>query len=256
MIVRKTAAELEKMRRSGLLVWQILQKVKELAVEGATTMDLEIAADKMIADAGAKPAFKGYYVPAAGEAYKFVLCTSVNEEIVHGMPNAKRMLKKGDIVSIDTGVKLEGYYGDSAVTVPIGDIGPAAEKLLAVTRDSLEMAIDKVRAGNRLFDISSTIEQHVKANGFTVVREYVGHGIGTQLHEEPQVPNYVDRRGDNPRLKPGMVLAVEPMVNAGRAEAVVRGDRWTAVTRDGSYSAHFEHTIAVTENGPWVLTRP
>ncbi len=256
MIVRKTASELEKMRRSGLLVFQILQKVKEIAVEGASTMDLEVAAEKMIADAGAKPAFKGYYVPAAGEAYRYVLCTSVNEEIVHGMPNPKRILKKGDIVSIDTGVKLDGYYGDSAVTVPIGEIGEQTEKLLRVTRESLELAIDQVRAGRRLFDICGTVEEHVTSNGFSVVREYVGHGIGTQLHEEPQVPNYVDRRNENPRLKEGMVLAVEPMVNAGRPEAVVRKDHWTAVTKDGSNSAHLEHCVAVTENGPWVLTRP
>jgi methionyl aminopeptidase len=256
MIVRKTAAELEKMRRSGLLVWQVLQKMKEIAVEGASTMDLEVAAGKMIDDAGAKPAFKGYYVPAAGEAFKFVLCTSVNDEIVHGMPNARRILKKGDIVSIDTGVKLDGYYGDSAITVPVGEVSEETEKLLRVTQEALEKAIDKVRAGNRLFDICSTVEQHVKANGFSVVREYVGHGIGTQLHEEPQVPNYVDRKNENPRLKAGIVLAVEPMVNAGRPEAVVLKDKWTAVTRDGSYSAHFEHCIAVTENGPWVLTRP
>ncbi len=256
MIVRKTPAELEKMRRSGLLVYQLLEKLKEMAVEGVTTMDLEVAAEKMIADAGAIPAFKGYYVPAAGESYKFVLCTSVNEEIVHGMPSAKRVLKNGDIVSIDTGVKLDGYYGDSAVTVPVGEIGEEAEKLLRVTRESLEMAIDRVRAGNRLFEVCATVEQHVKTNGFSVVREYVGHGIGTQLHEEPQVPNFVDRKHENPRLKEGMVLAVEPMVNAGRPEAVVLKDRWTAVTRDGSKSAHFEHCIAVTDNGPWVLTRP
>ena len=245
MIVRKTAAELEKMRRSGLLVWQILQKMRELAVEGASTMDLEVAADKMIGDAGAKPAFKGYYVPAAGEAFRFVLCTSVNDEIVHGMPNSRRILKKGDIVSID-----------SAITVPIGEVSEETKKLLLVTQEALEKAIGQMRAGNRLFDICSTVEQHVKANGFSVVREYVGHGIGTQLHEEPQVPNYVDRKNENPRLKPGMVLAVEPMVNAGRPEAVVLKDKWTAVTKDGSYSAHFEHSIAVTENGPWVLTRP
>ncbi len=256
MIVRKTASELEKMRRSGLLVWQILQDLKKIAVEGASTMDLENAAVKMMADAGARPAFKGYYVPAAGEAYRFVLCTSVNDEIVHGMPSAKRVLKNGDIVSIDTGVKLDGYYGDSAVTVPIGEISEQTQKLLQVTQESLEMAIDRVRSGNRLFDVCSTVEQHVKANGFSIVREYVGHGIGTQLHEEPQVPNYVDRKNENPRLKEGMVLAVEPMVNAGRPEAVVLKDKWTAVTKDGSNSAHFEHCIAVTENGPWVLTRP
>src|SRR5215475_11574745 len=175
MIVRKTAAELEKMRRSGLLVWQILQKLKEIAVEGATTWDLEVAAEKMVGDAGARPAFKGYYVPAAGEAYKFVLCTSVNDEFVHGMPNSKRVLKKGDIVSIDTGVKLDGYYGDSAVTVPIGEVSDETKKLLQVTQESLELAIDKVRSGNRLFDVCGTVENHVKKNGFSIVRGYVGH---------------------------------------------------------------------------------
>src|SRR4051794_17798776 len=256
MIVRKTAAELEKMRCSGLLVWEILQKLKEIAVEGVSTLDLEHAAEKMVAEAGAKPAFKGYYVPAAGEAYKFVLCTSVNDEIVHGMPNAKRVLRKGDIVSIDTGVRLDGYYGDSAITVPIGDVGEETRKLLQVTQEALELAIDRVRSGNRLFEVCGTVEEHVKSNGFSIVREYVGHGIGTQLHEEPQVPNYVDRRNENSRLREGMVLAIEPMVNAGKPEAKVLKDKWTAVTKDGSYSAHFEHCVAVTDNGPWVLTRP
>lgn len=256
MIVRKTPAELEKMRCSGLLVWRILQKLKEMVLEGISTMDLEVAAEKMIADAGAKPAFKGYFVPAAGEAYKFVLCTSVNDEIVHGMPNVKRVLKKGDIVSIDTGVKLDGYYGDSAITVPVGEVNEETQKLLEVTRESLELAIGQIRSGNRLFEVCGAVEQHVTSNGFSIVREYVGHGIGTQLHEEPQVPNYVDRKNENPRLKEGMVLAVEPMVNAGRPEAVVLKDRWTAVTKDGRNSAHFEHCVAVTEKGPWVLTRP
>ena len=256
MIVRKTAAELEKMRASGLLVWRILQKLKEMVTEGLSTMELEIAADRMIADAGARPAFKGYFVPAAGEAYKFVLCTSVNDEIVHGMPNPKRVLKRGDIVSIDTGVKLDGYYGDSAITVPVGEVSEQTRKLLDVTQESLEVAIQQVKSGNRLFDVCGAVEQHVKSNGFSIVREYVGHGIGTQLHEEPQVPNYVDRKNENPRLKEGMVLAVEPMVNAGGAEALVLNDHWTAVTKDHSYSAHFEHCVAVTGNGPWVLTRP
>jgi methionyl aminopeptidase len=256
MIVRKTPAELEKMRRSGLLVYRILTRLKEIAAEGVSTLDLEVEAAKMIDDAGARPAFKGYYVPAAGEEYKFVLCTSVNEEIVHGMPNSKRILKAGDIVSIDTGVKLDGYYGDSAITVAIGSVSEETRKLLQVTQESLEMAIDKARTGNRLFDICGTVENHVVSNGFSVVREYVGHGIGTQLHEEPQVPNYIDKRNDNPRLKAGMVLAIEPMVNAGKAATMVRKDRWTAVTKDQSNSAHFEHTVAVTENGPWVLTRP
>jgi methionyl aminopeptidase len=256
MIVRKTAVELEKMRRSGLLVYQILQKMREMAAEGVSTMDLEVAAEKMILDAGARPAFKGYYVPAAGEQYKFVLCTSVNEEIVHGMPNKKRLLKSGDIVSIDTGVKLDGYYGDSAVTLSIGDVSESARKLLQVTQEALELGIQQMQPGNRLFDVCAAVEKHVTSNGFSVVREYVGHGIGTQLHEEPQVPNYVDRRNDNPRLKEGMVLAIEPMVNAGKADLLVKKDRWTAVTKDGSYSAHFEHSVAVTKDGPWVLTRP
>jgi methionyl aminopeptidase len=224
--------------------------------EGISTWDLEVAAVKMMADAGAKPAFKDYFVPAAGERYRYVLCTSVNEEIVHGMPNPKRILKKGDIVSIDTGVSLDGYFGDSALTVGVGELSEQAKKLLKVTEESLELAIDKVREGNRLFDICGTVEDFVVGNGFSIVREYVGHGIGTQLHEEPQVPNYVDRRNENPRLREGMVLAIEPMVNAGKPEAMVLKDKWTAVAKDHSYSAHFEHCVAVTSNGPWVLTRP
>jgi methionyl aminopeptidase len=256
MIVRKTSAELEKMRQSGLLVWNILQKLGAMAVEGVSTLELEIAAEKMIADAGARPAFKGYFVQAAGERYRFVLCTSINEEIVHGMPSGKRVLKSGDILSIDTGVELNGYYGDSALTVAVGEVNPEARRLMRVTEESLELAIHQVRAGNRLFDVCGTVERHVVSNGFSVVREFVGHGIGTRLHEEPQIPNYVDRKNENPRLKEGMVLAIEPMVNAGGPESKVRGDKWTAVTKDGSCSAHFEHCVAVTENGPWVLTRP
>ena len=224
--------------------------------EGITTQDLEIAAERMIQEAGAKPAFKGYYSQAAGTKYPFVLCTSVNEEIVHGMPSAKRKLKQGDILSIDTGVQLDGYFGDSAVTVPVGEVNESVKRLLKVTEESLELAIDRVRAGNRLFDVSGTVENYVVSNGFSIVREFVGHGIGTSLHEEPQIPNYVDRRGENPRLKPGMVLAIEPMVNAGTPDTRVLSDKWTAVARDGSYSAHFEHMVAVTENGPWVLSRP
>jgi methionyl aminopeptidase len=252
----KSAADLEKMRRAGLLVYQILQKLREMAAEGISTMDMEVAAAAMMADAGAKSAFKGYYVPAAGSSFKYVLCTSVNEEIVHGMPSAKRVLKPGDIVSVDTGVQLDGFFGDSAITIPIPPISEETQKLLQVTSESLELAIRQVKAGNRLVDISRTVEKHVTENGFSVVREYVGHGIGSKLHEEPQVPNYVDRRNENPRLKEGMVLAIEPMVNAGRPECVVGRDRWTARTKDGSYSAHFEHSVAVTSNGPWVLTRP
>ncbi len=256
MIVRKTAAELEKMRASGMLVWKVLKTLAGMVQEGVTTQDLEAAAEKMIAAAGARPAFKGYYAPSAGTKYPFVLCTSVNHEVVHGMPSAKRVLKPGDIVSIDTGVQLNGYYGDSAITVPVGDVPEQVQKLLKVTEDSLELAIQQARAGNRLFDICGAVERHVTSNGFSIVREYVGHGIGTQLHEEPQIPNYIDRKNENPRLKEGMVLAIEPMVNSGKPDTKVLPDRWTAVTQDGSYSAHFEHCVAVTANGPWVLTRP
>jgi len=256
VIVRRNSGELEKLRRSGLLVYEILRDLKNMVAEGVTTQELEVAAEKMISDAGAKPAFKGYYTQASGSKYPFVLCTSVNEEVVHGMPSARRRLKPGDIVSLDTGVLLDGYYGDSAVTVAVGRVNDSVKRLLKVTEESLELAIDRVRAGNRLFDVCGTVEKHVVSQGFSIVREFVGHGIGTSLHEEPQIPNYVDRRGENPRLKPGMVLAIEPMVNAGKPETKVLSDKWTAVAQDGSYSAHFEHMVAVTDNGPWVLTRP
>jgi methionyl aminopeptidase len=255
MIIRKNSKELEQMRRSGLLVFEILQKLSTMVEEGVTTQDLEVAAEKMMKDAGARPAFKGYRTPTAEGAYPFVLCTSVNEEIVHGMPS-KVKLKKGDIVSIDTGVQLNGYFGDSAITVPVSEISDSAKRLLAVTKESLELAIEKVRPGNRLFDISATVQEHVEKNGFSVVREMVGHGIGTKLHEEPQVPNYVDKRNENPRLKEGMVLAIEPMVNEGKSEMAMKPGKWTAVTKDRSLSAHFEHCVAVTADGPWVLTRP
>ena len=256
MIIRKTAAELQKMRRSGLLVWEILHKLAGMVQAGITTQDLEIEAEKMMADAGAKPAFKGYFTQSAGSKYPYVLCTSVNDEIVHGMPSGKRVLKPGDIVSIDTGVSVDGYFGDSAVTVPVGPVSEPVQKLLAVTKESLDLAIEKGRPGNRLFDICGTVEKHVVSNGFSVVREMVGHGIGTKLHEEPQIPNYVDRRNENPRLKEGMVLAIEPMVNMGRPEMKMQSNRWTAVTQDGKPSAHFEHSVAVTSDGAWVLTRP
>jgi methionyl aminopeptidase len=256
VIVRRSAVELEKLRRSGLLVYRILQDLKTMVEEGVTTQDLEVATAKMIADAGAKPAFKGYYSQAAGTCFPFALCASVNEEVVHGMPSARRKLKPGDIISLDTGVQLDGYYGDSAVTVAVGEVNESVKRLLKITEESLELAIDRVRAGNRLFDVCGTVEKFVTSHGFSIVREFVGHGIGTSLHEEPQIPNYVDRRGENPRLKPGMVLAIEPMVNEGGPDTRVLSDKWTAVAKDGSYSAHFEHMVAVTDNGPWVLSRP
>ena len=256
MIIRKSPAELEYMRASGLLVYSILQKLKEMVKEGITTMDLEKTAEKMISDAGADPAFKGYYVPAVGKRFPFVACTSVNNEIVHGMPSPDRVLKNSDIVSIDIGVRLNGYYGDSAITVPVGEVNGDTQRLLDVTKESLERAIAMACPGNRLFDICGTVENYVVENGFSIVREFVGHGIGTKLHEDPQVPNYVERGGENPRLKEGMVLAIEPMVNSGSGASKLSSDHWTAVTKDGSNSAHFEHCVAVTSNGPWVLSRP
>ena len=212
-------------------------------------MDLEHAAEKKMKDLGAKPAFKGYY------DYPCVLCTSINEEIVHGIPSEKRVLKAGDIVSVDCGVVLDGYYGDAAITVPVGS-GVTAElqKLLDVTEASLYKGIEAARVGNAVGDVGAAVQEYVEANGFSVVREFVGHGIGTRLHEEPQVPNY-GTRGHGSRLREGMVLAIEPMVNYGKPETRVLSDKWTAVTADGSYSAHFEHCVAVTRDGPMILTQ-
>jgi len=248
-IICKSPAEIEKMRRSGRVVREVLDHVRSLVVPGATTMDLERAAEKKMKDLGVKPAFKGYY------DYPCVLCTSVNEEIVHGIPSDKRMLKAGDIVSVDCGVVLDGYYGDAAITVPVGEeITPELRKLLKVTEDSLYRGIEKVRIGNSVGDVGSAVQQFVEAAGFSVVREFVGHGIGTKLHEEPQVPNF-GTPGHGAKLREGMVLAIEPMVNYGKPEARVLSDKWTAVTADGSYSAHFEHCVAVTKDGPMILTQ-
>jgi methionyl aminopeptidase len=248
-IICKSSAEIEKMRRSGRIVRQVLDAVKDLVAPGVTTMDLERAAEKRIRELGAKPAFKGYY------DYPCVLCTSVNDEIVHGIPSEKRTLKKGDIVSIDCGVVLDGYYGDSAITVPVGeDISSDLKKLLEVTEESLYKGIEAVRVGNTLGDVGAAVQQHVEANGFSVVREFVGHGIGTRLHEDPQVPNY-GTQGQGSRLREGMVLAIEPMVNVGKPGTRTLDDHWTAVTADGSCSAHFEHCVAVTRDGPVILTK-
>jgi methionyl aminopeptidase len=248
-IVCKSQSEIEKMRRSGHIVRQVLDELRKLVAPGVTTMDLEKAAAAKIKELGAKPAFKGYY------GYPCVLCTSVNEEIVHGIPSPKRVLKAGDIVSIDCGVVLDGYYGDAAVTVAVGDsVSPERQKLMEVTEQSLYKAIEQVKLGNTISDIGGAVQEFVEANGFSVVREFVGHGIGTKLHEEPQVPNFRSR-GAETRLREGMVLAIEPMVNCGRPEAKVLEDKWTAITADGSCSAHFEHCVAVTKNGPLILTQ-
>jgi methionyl aminopeptidase len=248
-IVCKSPAEIEMMRQSGRVVRQVLDHLRTLVVPGATTMDLERAAEQKMKDMGAKPAFKGYY------DYPCVLCTSINEEIVHGIPSEKRKLNVGDIVSIDCGVVLDGYYGDAAITVPVGEeVSPELLKLVKVTEESLYRGIGKALIGNSVSDIGGAVQEHVEAAGFSVVREFVGHGIGTKLHEEPQVPNYRSG-GPNPRLREGMVLAIEPMVNFGKPETRVLSDKWTAVTADGSYSAHFEHCVAVTKDGPVILTQ-
>jgi methionyl aminopeptidase len=244
----RSAEELEKMHRSGLIVHEILTTLRDTVRPGLTTLDLEKLAEEKIGGKPGKAAFKGY------RGYPCVLCTSVNSEIVHGIPSAKRKLREGDIVSIDFGMEVDGYYADSAVTVPVGEIEQKTKKLLEVTRESLDRAIDTMRAGNRLGDVGHAVQSWVEKNGFSVVREFVGHGIGTKMHDEPNLPNYGDK-GRGARLQAGMVIAVEPMVNAGGPEVHMR-DEWVAETADGSPSAHFEHTVAVTSNGPWILTRP
>jgi methionyl aminopeptidase len=247
-IMIKTPQEIEKMRISGIALRKVHDAIAPHVVPGASTMDLEEIAVKKIAELGAVAAFKGYH------GYPSALCTSVNDEVVHGMPNAKRILKEGDILSIDCGVIIDGFYSDAAVTYPIGKVSLEARKLLDVTLASLEKAILQCQVGGRLFDISAVVQQICEAEGFGVVREFVGHGIGRAMHEDPQVPNFGEA-GKGPRLKAGMVLAIEPMINAGGPEVHVLKDGWTAVTNDGSYSAHFEHTVAITKDGPQVLTR-
>jgi methionyl aminopeptidase len=248
-IMIKTPQEIEKMRRSGQVVREVLEHVRKFVKPGATTQDLENAAVEKIRELGAKPAFKGY------RGYPCVLCTSVNEEVVHGIPSANRVLRDGDIVSIDTGVIIDGYYGDSAITVAVGEkVSPKTKRLLEVTQASLQRGIEAIRPGATLGDVGAAVQETVEANGFSVVREFVGHGIGTRLHEDPQVPNY-GMRGQGQKLREGMVLAIEPMVNVGKPDVQVLSDGWTAVTQDGSLSAHFEHTVAVTAEGAVVLTQ-
>jgi methionyl aminopeptidase len=249
MIICRSREELETMHRAGMVVWGALTELRKMVRPGVTTMELDEFAEEYAKEHGARPAFKGYH------GYPKSLCTSINNEVVHGIPSAKRTVKEGDILSMDFGVELDSYFGDAALTVPVGKVDPAREKLLRVACEALERGIDKARPGNRLTDISAAVQQHVEQNGLSVVREFVGHSIGTKMHEDLQLPNYGEP-GHGPKLQKGMVLAIEPMVNIGSPEVRVLDDQWTAVTRDGSDSAHFEHTVAVTENGPWILTRP
>lgn len=246
-IILKSPQEIEKMRRSNQIVAEILAEIKTSARPGVTTRELDELAEALLAKLKAHSAFKGY------NGYPAALCTSVNEEVVHGIPS-NRVLKEGDILSLDFGAIYDGFYGDAAITLPIGSISTEAEQLLRVTEEALYLAIDQARPENRLMDISAAIQKHVESHGFSVVRDFVGHGIGKHLHEKPQVPNFgIPGRGV--RLKPGMTLAIEPMINAGGCEVMIREDGWTAVTKDRSLSAHFEHSVAVTENGPDILSK-
>jgi methionyl aminopeptidase len=247
MIVCRSAAELDRMREAGRLVGEVLAELAAHVAPGVTTADLDHLAEKRIAQAGATAAFKGYH------GYPATICASINEEVIHGIPSARRVLNEGDVISIDVGASLDGYYGDSAMTLPVGQVSEDAARLLRVTEEALYKAIEMARPGGRVSDIGHEVQRHVEAYGFSVVREFVGHGIGQRMHEEPQVPNYGEP-GRGPRLAEGMVLAIEPMVNAGKAAVKVLADGWTAVTRDGSLSAHFEHTVAVTADGPRILT--
>jgi methionyl aminopeptidase len=246
VIIRKSAEEVARMRRAGRLVGHTLTVVTEQVRPGVSLLELDALAERTIRAAGAVPSFKGYHgFPAS-------LCLSSNDRIVHGIPNDYR-LREGDILSVDCGAIVEGYHGDAAVTVPVGQVDEAAIRLIETTERALWAGIDQCRPGNRLSDIGNAVEQVAAVDGYGVVREYVGHGIGTRMHEEPQVPNY-GRPGRGLRLDAGLVLAIEPMLNEGGAETEVLDDQWTVVTRDGSRSAHFEHTVAITEHGPEVLT--
>jgi methionyl aminopeptidase len=247
MIILKSKSEIEKMRVAGRIVAEALQEVVQAARPGVSTLELDALAERAIRARGAVPAFKGY------RGFPKSLCVSVNEQVVHGIPS-KRRLKEGDIVGLDLGAKWDGYYGDAAVTVPVGSITPVAESLLTTAREALYLGIKEISPGQNLSDISHTIQRYAEGQGYNVVRAFVGHGIGTALHEEPQVPNF-GPPGRGPRLKVGMVLAVEPMVNIGDADVEILDDGWTVVTADGQLSAHFEHTVAITEAGPEILTR-
>lgn len=251
MIQLKSPREIEILRRANVIVAEILEELREKAAPGVTTSELDVLAEELTYKKKARPAFKGYTL--AGRVYPRSLCISVNDEIVHGIPS-DRALQAGDVVGLDFGVIYEGFYGDSAITVGVGEVSDAAKRLIRITEESLYEGIEHLKEGARIGDLSSAIQKMVEAAGFSVVRDFVGHGIGKNLHEEPPVPNYGEPdRG--PRLKEGMVLAIEPMVTAGGYAVKLKEDGWTAVTADGSLAAHFEHSVAVTKNGPYVLSR-
>ncbi|MBI2466395.1 MAG: type I methionyl aminopeptidase [Candidatus Rokubacteria bacterium] len=247
MIVLKSPREIALMREAGRVVVAAQRLCRELSRPGVSTLEIDQEVEGLIRKAGARPAFKGY------RGFPATVCASINEEVVHGIPAAHRRLKEGDIVGLDLGAVVEGYYADAAFTLAIGEIPPEVQRLLDVTRESLELAIQQGRPGNRLGDVSAAVQRRVEAAGFGVVRAFVGHGIGRELHEDPQVPNFGEP-GKGPLLRAGMVLAIEPMVTMGHWEVRVLADRWTAVTEDGSLAAHFEHTVAITADGPDVLT--
>ncbi|HET6369575.1 MAG TPA: type I methionyl aminopeptidase [Nitrospiria bacterium] len=247
MIILKSKEEIAKIARASRIVAEVLSELRQMVKEGVTTADLDKAAERMIVERGGVPAFKGY------RNFPATLCASINEEVVHGIPSPKRVLKKGDIIGLDLGAICDGYYGDAAVTVPVGEVSDPVRRLIQVTRESLYRGIEQIKEGGRLSDISHAVQSHVEEAGFSVVTDFVGHGIGRSLHEEPQVPNFGEP-GKGPRLREGMVLAIEPMVNMGSPGVRIQEDGWTAVTRDGSLSAHFEHTVAVLLDGPMILT--
>ena len=247
MIICKSSKEIESLKKSNQIVAVILKELKKAAQPGVTTLELDQLAERLIKKNNCIPAFKGY------KNYPATLCISVNEEIVHGIPGPRK-LKEGDIVSLDMGVKWDGFYGDAAITVPVGEIDLQSQNLIRVTEEALYKGIEKAQVGNRLSDISHAVQEWVEKHGFSVVRDFVGHGIGKALHEEPQIPNF-GKPGFGPRLREGMVLALEPMVNAGSYEIKILSDGWTAVTMDGSRSAHFEHSIAIATDGPLILSK-
>ena len=246
MVIRKSRGELAKMRQAGLLVGETLRELRRMVEPGISTRELDAYAENKIRAAGAAPTFKGY------RGFPASICASVNDEVVHGIPSNRR-LREGDIIKLDCGATLNNYVGDAAITIPVGRISPEVERLLQITRESLFRAVEKMVGGNRLYDVSYAVQEFVEESGYTIVREFCGHGVGQKMHEDPQVPNY-GRPGTGPTLKPGWVLAIEPMVNMGRHEVRMEPDGWTVKTQDGLPSSHFEHTIAVTEAGPMVLT--